>query len=65
METVTNKTVKIISRNHKYATTYGGDIREFDFFTSGTSTNKVVDKIVAAWNFDKTCYANIKSRPNA
>lgn len=62
MGTSKNVTVKITSRNHKYANTYGGDITTFDFCTSGTAINKVVDKIMAAWRFDKECAANVKYR---
>ena len=62
METSKNVTVKITSKNHKYANTYGGEIREFDFYTCGTAVNKVADKIMAAWRFDKECAENVKYR---
>lgn len=62
METVTNKTVKIVSRNHKYANTFGGIICEFDFFTSGTSKNKSADRILSAWRFDNYCKVNDRLR---
>lgn len=62
METVTNKTVKIVSRNHKYANTFGGLIQEFDFYTSGTSKNNSADRILSAWKFDRQCAANARYR---
>lgn len=61
MKTKTNKTVKIVSRNHKYATTYGGIIWEGDFVTSGC-VGSTVDKITAAWAFDRQCMKNDAAR---
>lgn len=60
MET-TNKTVKIVSRNHKYATTWGGYIWEGDFVTSAPVSN-TANKIATAWGFDKYCKKNIADR---
>lgn len=62
METVTNKTVKIVSRNHKYANTFGGIICESDFYTTGTIKNKSADRILAAWKFDNSCSFNERHR---
>jgi hypothetical protein len=56
-----NKTVKIVSRNHKYANTWGGSIWEGDFCTSSPQ-ECTVDKIINAWNFDKQCKKNLKKR---
>lgn len=60
MET-TNKTVKIVSRNHKYANTWGGSIYDRDFCTSSPQ-EYTVDKIINAFNFDKQCKKNLKNR---
>lgn len=60
MET-TNKTVKIVSRNHKYATTWGGSIWEGDFVTCAPVGN-TAEKIAGAWTFDKQCKKNIADR---
>lgn len=62
METLKNKTVKIVPKNHKYANTFGGIIQEFDFCTSRTYKNKSADKIISDWGFDKACRVNLKSR---
>ena len=60
MET-TNKTVKIVSRNHKYATTWGGYIYDGDFCTSSPQ-EYTADRIITAFNFDKQCKKNLKKR---
>lgn len=60
MET-TNKTVKIVSRNHKYANTWGGSIWEGDFVTCAPVGN-TAEKIANAWGFDKQCKKNIADR---
>lgn len=62
LETVTNKTVKIVSRNHKYANTFGGVICDGDFFTSGTVKNKSADRIISAWKFDNYCSLSERRR---
>lgn len=64
METKTNKTVKIVSRNYKYANTYGGIIWEGDFVTSGC-VGSTADKITAAWAFDRQCIKNDTARLKA
>ena len=60
MET-TNKTVKIVSRNHKYANTWGCYIYDGDFCTSSPQ-EYTVDRIMSAFNFDKQCKKNLKKR---
>lgn len=60
MET-TNKTVKIVSRNHKYENTWGGYIYDGDFCTSSPQ-EYTVDRIMSAFNFDKQCKKNLKKR---
>lgn len=49
-----NKTVKVVSRNYKYANTWGGSIYVGDFATCAPSGN-TVNKIVNAWSFDHQC----------
>lgn len=48
-----NTTVKIESRNHKYANTYGGRITasDFDFMTMVGSA----ERILSAMRFDHAC----------
>lgn len=56
-----NKTVTITSMNHKYATTYGGNITELDFCTSPPGSKCIADRIISDWSFDRQC---IKNREN-
>lgn len=55
-----NTTVKIESRNHKYATTYGGRIYvgDFEFMTMGDVTARLVNN----YAFDRQCIQNAKIR---
>lgn len=48
-----NTTVKIESRNHKYANTYGGKIyaSDFDFI----SLSGAMDRVISAMRFDHAC----------
>ena len=57
----TNKTVKITSRNHKYANTWGGSIWEGDFVTCAPVGN-TAEKIANAWAFDRQCMKNDAAR---
>lgn len=56
-----NKTVTITSKNHKYATTYGGNICQSDFCTDYEGTRNIADKIASAWRFDRSCNMQMKN----
>lgn len=58
----TNKTVKIVSRNHKYANTWGGSIWEGDFVTYEPVVGNAAKKIDIIREFDKQCKKNIVHR---
>ena len=48
-----NKTVTITSKNHKYATTYGGLIFTSDFNTEYDGTRNIAERILSDWEFDE------------
>lgn len=56
-----NKTVTITSKNHKYQSTYGGEIYSSDFSTDYTKGN-IIDRIFSDWRCDEQCRKNIEIR---
>lgn len=55
--------VAIESKNHKYATTYGGRIHIADFttdFPRKETSPSWANRIVSDWAFDNECRKNIK-----
>ena len=53
--------ITIESKNHKYATTYGGRIDKGDFTTDFSRNEKTLswaDRIINDWSFDETCRKN-------
>lgn len=55
--------VIIESKNHKYATTYGGRIHSADFTTDYPRKETFpswTNRIVSDWAFDNECRKNIK-----
>lgn len=47
-----NRTVTIISKNHKHANTYGGDICISDFCTDYECSRNIADRIISDWKDD-------------
>lgn len=57
--------VTIESKNHTYATTYGGRIDKGDFTTDFARSEKTLswtDRIINDWSFDEACRKNINNR---
>lgn len=55
--------VTIESKNHKYATTYGGHVRIADFttdFPRKETSPSWANRITSDWAFDNECRKNIK-----
>lgn len=57
-----NKTVTITSKNHKYATTYSGNIYLSDFCTDYDRSRNIADRILSDWAFDKQCRKNAENK---
>ena len=53
-----NRTVTITSKNHKYANTYGGNIRISDFCTDYEGSRNIAERIESDWRFDRSCTRN-------
>ena len=57
-----NKTVTIISKNHKYQNTYGGNICVSDFCTDYEGSRNIANRIMADWKFDQYCKKNSENK---
>ena len=57
-----NRTVTIISKNHKYQNTYGGNICVSDFCTDYEGSRNIANRIMADWKFDQYCKKNSENK---
>ena len=57
-----NRTVTIESKNHKYATTYGGYIYASDFNIEYNGTRNMAERILSDWKFDEQRRKDIENK---